>query len=149
MKKSIYIIPLFFILLSGLAWKQATSILFCTESFRDAVYKAREHDQLIFIYVGSENCDICERLKRVFSNEQVSEYYNEHFVNIKIDPENIRNNVRLTNWGVSKVPTMIFMNKRKKIIYKTDGYKHPHEMLFMADSVLNAIEENAIKQEEK
>jgi thioredoxin-related protein len=149
MKKFVFIFFLFFILLSGSAWKQAASILFCTESFRDAVYKAREHDQLIFIYVGSENCDICERLKRVFTNQQVADYYNEHFVSIKIDPENVRNNVRLTNWGVNKVPTMIFMDKRKKIVYKTDGYKQAHEMLFMADSVLNALDEKAIKQEDK
>lgn len=139
MNRYITIISFFFIILSALAWKQASSILFCDESFREAIYKAKENDKLVFIYVGSDNCDICERLNRVFSNQQVADYYNEHFINLKIDPENIRNNMRLTSWGVSKVPTMIFMNKRKKIIYKTDGYKQPHEMLFAADSVLKSI----------
>lgn len=54
----------------------------------EAFEKAKKEDKLIFLSVGYSSCYWCHVMERkVFSNEAIAKYMNEHFVNIKVDRE--------------------------------------------------------------
>jgi uncharacterized protein YyaL (SSP411 family) len=54
----------------------------------DAFEKARKEEKLIFLSVGYSSCYWCHVMERkTFSNEQVAEFLNQHFVCIKVDRE--------------------------------------------------------------
>lgn len=54
----------------------------------EAFEKAKKEDKLIFLSVGYSSCYWCHVMERkTFSNEQVAEFLNKHFVCIKVDRE--------------------------------------------------------------
>ena len=84
-------------------------IQFMDASLKKVVKKAKNDNKLVFIFVGSEHCDLCLRTKETFQNKEVAELYNAKYVNLKLNPDKVYNNMRLTNWGVSQIPYLIFM----------------------------------------
>lgn len=54
----------------------------------EAFAKAQKEGKPIFLSIGYSSCFWCHVMERkVFSNEEIAKYMNEHFVNIKIDRE--------------------------------------------------------------
>lgn len=54
----------------------------------EALQKAKREDKVILISIGYSACHWCHVMEREsFENEQVAEFMNEHFINIKIDRE--------------------------------------------------------------
>ena len=55
---------------------------------REALEKAKRENKPIFLSIGYSSCYWCHVMERlVFSNEQIANFMNEHFVNIKVDRE--------------------------------------------------------------
>ncbi len=55
---------------------------------QEALNKAKELDRPILVSIGYAACHWCHVMEREsFENEEVAEYMNEHFINIKIDRE--------------------------------------------------------------
>jgi uncharacterized protein YyaL (SSP411 family) len=54
----------------------------------EALEKAKEEQKPIFLSIGYSSCYWCHVMERlVFENEEIAQYMNEHFVNIKVDRE--------------------------------------------------------------
>ncbi|QDU39448.1 disulfide bond corrector protein DsbC [Maioricimonas rarisocia] len=54
----------------------------------EAFERARREDKPIFLSIGYSTCFWCHVMERkVFSNEEIAEYMNEHFVCVKVDRE--------------------------------------------------------------
>ncbi|MBX3444415.1 MAG: DUF255 domain-containing protein [Planctomyces sp.] len=54
----------------------------------EALEKARRENKPIFLSIGYSSCFWCHVMERkVFENEDIAAYMNEHFVNIKVDRE--------------------------------------------------------------
>lgn len=121
--------------------KDTPEVEFLDLGFKQAFKLSKTQDKLLFIYIGTERCDICQRTKPSFHDAQVVEFFNAHFVSIMMDPDNVMNNLRIGNWGISQTPSFVFMNRKKTIVYKTSGFQSPAGLLTMGG--------NAIKFNEK
>ena len=54
----------------------------------EALEKARLENKPIFLSIGYSSCYWCHVMERlVFENEEIAQYMNEHFVNVKVDRE--------------------------------------------------------------
>lgn len=54
----------------------------------EAFEAARTSDKPVFLSIGYSSCYWCHVMERlVFENEEIAEYMNEHFINIKVDRE--------------------------------------------------------------
>ena len=54
----------------------------------EAFQKARDKNLPVFLSIGYSTCHWCHVMEReVFSNPEVGNYLNEHFVSIKVDRE--------------------------------------------------------------
>ena len=131
---------------------ETMQIDFFQGSLKKACKLAKQINKPLFVFVGSQHCDICRHTKESFSYQYVADYYNEHFVNYIMDPDVLANNIRLGNWGIESIPTLVFMDSHKHIFYKVKGYQDPANMLKAANDALiiyNAQLEKKKKKEVK
>jgi uncharacterized protein YyaL (SSP411 family) len=62
--------------------------IFWQEWNKDSLAYAKEHNKQIFVSIGYATCHWCHVMaSEAFSNQQVADYLNEHFVSIKVDRE--------------------------------------------------------------
>ena len=72
---------------SGLS-ANAQGIVFSNVSFEEALEKAQQEGKQIFVDVYTSWCGPCKMIaKNVFTQQKVGEYYNEHFICLKLDAE--------------------------------------------------------------
>jgi thioredoxin-related protein len=113
-------------------------IKFDNRKWSDVTKQAKDDNKPIFAMVCASWCSNCARMKaEVFNDPEVASFFNEHFVNTMIDSEDFKSNMRATNWGVKAVPTMVFLDSHKKVIYKTSGYRTSAKLLEEAQKALD------------
>ena len=67
---------------------QADGIAFRVLSFSEALKRAEVEDKLLFVDCFTTWCGPCKRLSKVvFKDSLVADYFNRHFVNLKMDME--------------------------------------------------------------
>jgi thiol:disulfide interchange protein len=112
--------------------------------FRDASWNeigkdAKSEEKLIFVMVTASWCPVCKRMEKTLSDTKVGEFYNEKFVSTRFDSDNTMQNMRATNWGMAKVPGMIFLDQKKHVIHTASGFKDAAGMLKEAQIALDKM----------
>lgn len=130
------------IVLSGLSFStdQTKGIKFFNGSLNQIGKLAKVSKKPIFIYVGAPYCKISQKMERIISKQNVADYYNSHFTSIRMDPSNYATNFRLTNWGITTVPSFIYMDLGKRIIKKTTGFRDEATLMNEAETALRIIQ---------
>ena len=66
----------------------AQGIEFLHGSWEDALDAAKEEDKIIFVDAYAKWCGPCKRMaKEVFTKKEVGTFFNDNFINIKLDME--------------------------------------------------------------
>ncbi len=100
----------------------ATGIEFFKGSLEEAQQRANEEGRLIFVDAYTTWCGPCKRMsKNVFTKEDVGAFYNEHFVNIKLDMEKGDGRKFQQKYRVTAFPTLLFLNPEGKVVHKVVG----------------------------
>ena len=87
---------------------------FNTATFKDALKTAKAENKLIFVDAYTTWCGPCKWMaKNVFTDSQVGEYFNDSFVNVKIDMEKGEGPKLAKAWEITGYPTLIFIDKRR------------------------------------
>jgi thioredoxin-related protein len=109
-----------------------------------AVFKtAKSEHKLVFILVESRHCGVCRRLDRDLTHGGAySSVFNENFCCYKIYADDVLKQLRAQGWGVTKVPTMIFMDENKKIVHFVEGYNDLTGFTAEAQKALTAETKN-------
>ena len=129
------------LLLLSFTYDKKDGINFETDGWNQVSKTAQESQKPIFIFVGTKYCDLSRRMEDVMgSNNEVGKFYNTHFVCIRMDPTEFWTNFRLTNWGIAEVPVTIFMNSKKKIVYKVNGYLGARKLIEEGQKAASIIE---------
>ena len=116
-------------------------INFTETNFKSALNASRKQHKPLFIYIGTEHCDECFKMKAVFKDSAVAAYYNANYVCLKMDPDNFSNNMRLTDWGIYQTPSFVYMNNRKYIYYSMSGAQTAKDLLNAGIKVMKNIKE--------
>ena len=99
---------------------------FIDDDYGAAVDKAKATDKLVYVFVYGTNCNASHKMMDVaFEDEDVAEFYNKNFVNVKLNADDLKNNLRITAWGVKGVPTHVFLNSKRKVVLMASGYANP------------------------
>jgi thioredoxin-related protein len=69
-------------------------------------------------------------------------FLNENFISTIYDPEILVNHFRLTNWGVTSVPTCLFFTPSGKKVQAINGYLDKDQFLQIAMETLANMQEN-------
>ena len=115
-----------FLLLGGSIIAQDRSIRFETLSFQEALDKAKAGNRLLFVDCYTAWCGPCKMLaKDVFTKNEVADYFNEHFVSLKVDCEKGEGPELAKRFGVNSYPTLLFINGEGKVVNKILGASRP------------------------
>ncbi len=120
---------------------QAQGIEFFHGSFEEALEKAKEEDKIIFVDAYTTWCGPCKRMsKTVFTQKEVGEFYNENFVNLKIDMEKPDGRKFQVKYPVSAYPTLYFIDANGKTAMKVKGARQAKDFIDLGRSALGKID---------
>ena len=118
----IKIITLICFTLCFIAYSQDKSINFEKGSFEDALTKAKEENKLIFIDCYTTWCAPCKKMaKYVFTQEEVYSFFNENYINVKMDMEKGEGIELAQYYGVDAYPTLLVLDQEGEVLSKFVG----------------------------
>ena len=102
-----------------------------TGSIRQAVDRARTEKRPILIDVYSPRKFLCTKMEmNVYSRKDVADAVEAAFIPLRLNPESSkRSKAYLAKYGITEVPTTLFINEKGEEIGRVQGYADPEEFL--------------------
>lgn len=141
MKKRIGI--LFGVLLAVLpAWGQG--IEFFEGSWQEALAEAKANNKLIFVDAYASWCGPCKRMSAtVFTQKEVGDFFNERFLNFKIDMEKGEGPAFGRKYPVRAYPTLLFIDYDGTLVHRQVGAQRVESLLALGEKALGMIDRSA------
>lgn len=106
--------------------------------------KARLKNKVIFVDAYTTWCGPCKMMdKNVFNNAEVADFFNENFMNVKIDMEKGDGPTIATQYNVKAYPTFLFIDSDGTLLHQGLGYHAPQELLELAKEALDPAVRNS------
>ncbi len=97
-------------------------------TWAEAKEKAKAENKLIFVDFYTQWCGPCYNMaQKVFTLYSVGAFYNEYFINMKIDAENGEGIELAKKYGVRSYPTFFFIDPVTEEIVHASGSNQPAE----------------------
>lgn len=97
-------------------------IAFRELSFSEALKVAKNEDKLLFVDCFTTWCGPCRMLSKVvFKDSLVADYFNRHFVNLKMDMEKGEGVELKTKYDVRGYPTLLFLDSNGEVVHRLIG----------------------------
>mmetsp|Transcript_29589 Transcript_29589/g.39347 ORF Transcript_29589/g.39347 Transcript_29589/m.39347 type:complete len:288 (-) Transcript_29589:395-1258(-) len=107
-------------------------------SLEEAIQKAKSENKPIFIDVYATWCGPCKYLSReVFVEEELGEYMNKHFINLKLDGEEGDGDYLMSEFGLDAFPTMLYLSPDKDEMNRIVGAVSADEILEVSKGVVD------------
>ena len=120
---------------------QAQGISFFEGSFEEALELAKEEEKLVFVDAYATWCGPCKRMaKSVFPDQSVGEYYNQHYISMKIDMEKTKGRSFGQKFPVSAYPTLFYINEKGELLKKVIGGKTVEQFLTIGKNIANTYD---------
>lgn len=123
MKKIIFTLALFGLAqLSVFAQAETTGIRFFEGTYEEALAKAGEENKLIFMDAYTTWCGPCKWMSRnTFTDESVAVFFNENFINVKMDMERGEGPELARKFRIRGYPTLLFLDAEGSIAHQKLG----------------------------
>jgi len=117
----------------------ATGIEFFEGTWEEALALSEKENKPIFLDAYASWCGPCKILKsRVFTNEEVGTYYNENFINVKMDMEKGEGKSLARKYQLTAYPSLFFINADGTVRKKAVGYHGPEQIIELGKTALAA-----------
>lgn len=134
---------LFLLLFFGLSAQ--AQIQFQHEAWEDALAKASNEDKYIFVDAYADWCAPCKKMeKEVFPKEEVSSFFNERFVNVKMNMDKDEAATFARTHQVRTYPTYLFFNEKGELVHRAIGYMAAEEFLEVGNSALSPSDQSEL-----
>lgn len=109
----------------------AAGIEFFHGSWAEAVAKAKSENKLIFVDFFTDWCGPCYNMAHtVFTLPEVGHYYNNTFINMKIDAEKGEGAELAKKYGVRSYPTYAFIDPAtEKMVHRSGSRQEPERFI--------------------
>lgn len=113
-------------------------IAFEENTFTEALDKAKKENKLLFLDAYTSWCGPCKIMSsKVFTLPQVGDYFNRHFINVKVDMEKGEGIDLTKRYNVTAYPTMLLIDTDGNVRHKIVGAKSADELIRCAEEGLN------------
>ena len=100
----------------------AAGIEFQDLTLKEGLAKAKKENKQVFIDVYATWCGPCKYLTaNIFTDDDLGEFMNKHFINLKIDGEKTDGIGLMTDYDLDAYPTMLFLSPEKEMKKKLVG----------------------------
>ena len=122
---------------------------FFHDSWEKALEKAKEENKLIFVDAYTKWCGPCRRMqKNIFPTKAAGDFYNKHFINMKIDMESQEGMKWGLQYPVGAYPTFFFIAPDGKIAYTHTGGMDARKFIEMGKSALKSYDKSEDYEED-
>ena len=136
--KGISILSLILVLFTSFTSSIDTGISFEHSRFSEAKKLARETNKTIFIDSYTQWCGPCKKMAaQVFTDKEVGTFFNNNFVNVKVDMEETEGLLIARRYGVNFYPTLLFIKPTGELVRKEVGFHDRKQLLRLARSVVH------------
>lgn len=112
------------------AFGTAQGIEFFHGTWDEALEEAGKQNKLIFVDAYATWCGPCKRMAaQVFPLKEVGEFYNAHFINMKLDMERGEGLKFRKKYPVSAFPTFFWIDHNGEVVFTTKGAKRPDDFI--------------------
>ncbi len=124
-------------------------INFFQGTWQETLEEAKKQDKIIFVDAYATWCGPCHRMsKYVFTQEKVGDYYNKHFVNVKLDMESAEGLKFRKKHSVSAYPTFFFIDHRDEEVHMVRGAQPAEDFIRLGERVLKEMDYSMVFEEE-
>ena len=122
----------------------AQGIEFFHGTWEEALELAQKQNKLIFIDCYTTWCGPCKRMSsQVFTQKEVGDFYNEKFINYKLDMEQPAGRKFGQEYPVSAYPTFYWIDGDGAVVLTTKGAKQPADFIALGESALKEYDGSA------
>ena len=112
-------------------------IQFFEGTLKEAKELAAKEHKIIFIDAYTSWCGPCKRMaKDVFTQESVGNFYNKHFINMKIDMEKGEGPKVASKYSVRSYPTFLFIDEKGAIVHQAKGGRPAEQFIGIGKQAL-------------
>ncbi len=135
MRKLILILSILWISFDG----YGQGIQFFEGTWKEALAKAKQENKLLFVDSYATWCGPCIRMaKNVFTQEEVGRFFNDNFINLKLDMEKEDGVTFGHKYPVSAFPTLHWLDGDGKVIKKVRGAQQAESLINIGKEALKA-----------
>jgi thiol-disulfide isomerase/thioredoxin len=108
----------------------AQGIKFFEGTWEEVLAKAKSENKPVFVDAYTKWCGPCKRLQNtVFPTKEAGDYYNQNFINFKIDME-IQAGIEFgVKYPVNAYPTLFYINHKGEIVYSHVGSANVEKLI--------------------
>lgn len=133
----------FTFLLLSIGFLQAqSSISFYENSFEEALAVAKSEGKDVFLDTYAPWCKPCKKMDKVFRNSKVANFYNENFINVKVNVDLIKGKEIADKYEIVFLPTMLIMDANGNVKQRIDGLMEANHMIQIGNMVVNNSKPN-------
>ena len=137
MKKLSIALSLVIVLTGNLSFAQG--VQFIKDKWSNVLAKASQENKIIFVDAYTSWCGPCRMMDRnVFSSRTVGNFFNKHFINVKLDMENGEGPALAQQFSVYAYPTFLFVNQSGELVHRGVGYLEPENLIALANEALDS-----------
>jgi|GEM_PF-1154569 len=130
-----------FVLMFGYQNLSAEGIDFEHGTWGEALKKAQQEDKLIFLDAYTTWCGPCKWMTaNVMNQPEVGEFFNKHFVNVKMDMEKGEGLGLAKKFGVGAYPTLAFVDAQSAMVWRVAGALDTEQFLALGQKIVDGVE---------
>ena len=120
--------------------QEGKGIQFFKGTFAQALAKAKSEGKPLFVDFYAVWCGPCKKMeKQIFTQPEVGEYFNKHFVAVQLDAEKPENVDVAKTYKVEAFPTLGIFDGEGKALSINVGYMNAQELIAMAKTAVGEV----------
>jgi thiol-disulfide isomerase/thioredoxin len=124
-------------------------IKFMNASWEDLLLNAKKENKIIFVDAYASWCAPCRMMDaKIFPKKAVGDFYNQHFINVKIDMEKGEGPSLANLYQVKAFPTFLFIDPQGNLLHSSLGYKDASAMLTLGKEALDPSKQIQVLKEQ-
>lgn len=114
-------------------------ILFSDGSLNAILSIAKDRNKNVFIDTYADWCQPCKRMKKKFKDPDVARFFNEHFINYRVNMQNsVKANQLRRRYDIVFLPTMLIVDQDGTVKYQVDRELSVSELLNMGQKAVDS-----------
>jgi len=123
----------------------AQGIEFFEGSWPEALAEAKARNKIIFVDAFTTWCGPCKRMSAtVFPQEEVGSFYNERFLNYKLDMEKGEGPSFASKYQVRAYPTLLFIDFDGSLVHRQVGAQQVSSLLSLGKQALKMVDRSGV-----
>ncbi|TSJ41178.1 thioredoxin family protein [Fluviicola chungangensis] len=107
-------------------------------TLEEALKKAKQAKKPLFVDVYATWCGPCKQMAATsFIDPEVTAYYNDHFISLKLDGEKNDGPGVMQKYGITAYPTLLYFNANGDLVGKVVGGQQAKQLLAKGKEIVN------------